>query len=77
MLALKALELSGEIILPSFTFSATGHSVLWNNLTPVFADIDPNTFNVDPGDIERKITKNTSAIIAVHIFGNPCDIKRL
>lgn len=77
MLALKMLKLSGEVILPSFTFSATGHAVVWNGLTPVFADIDPRTFNLDPDDVERKITDKTSAIVAVHIFGNPCDISRL
>ena len=77
MLALKALDLKGEVILPSFTFSATGHAVVWNGLTPVFADINPKTFNIDPDDVERKITKKTSAILGVHIFGNPCDISRL
>ena len=77
MLALKALDLKGEVILPSYTFSATGHAVVWNGLTPVFADINPRTFNIDPDDVERKITKKTSAILGVHIFGNPCDISRL
>jgi sugar O-acyltransferase (sialic acid O-acetyltransferase NeuD family) len=77
MLALRVLDLSGEVILPSFTFAATGHAVGWNNLTPVFADIDPQTFNLDPDDVERRITERTSAIIAVHIFGNPCNINRL
>jgi sugar O-acyltransferase (sialic acid O-acetyltransferase NeuD family) len=77
MLALKALELEGEVILPSFTFSATGHAVIWNNLTPVFADINRKTFCVDPDDVERKITKKTCAIIGVHVFGNPADIERL
>jgi dTDP-4-amino-4,6-dideoxygalactose transaminase len=77
MLALKALDLKGEVILPSYTFSATGHAVVWNGLKPVFADINPKTFNIDPDDVERKITDKTSAILAVHIFGNPCDISRL
>ena len=77
LLSLKALELTGEVILPSFTFSATGHAVVWNGLKPVFADIDLKTFNIDPDDVERKITDKTSAILAVHIFGNPCDISRL
>ncbi|MFT4551478.1 MAG: dTDP-4-amino-4,6-dideoxygalactose transaminase [Chlamydiales bacterium] len=75
--AINVLDLQGEIILPSFTFSATGHAVVWNNLTPIFADIDPETFNIDPEDVQRKITKNTSAILAVNIFGNPVDIKSL
>ncbi len=77
LLSLKVLELTGEVILPSFTFSATGHAVVWNGLKPVFADINPKTFNIDPDDVERKITDKTSAILAVHIFGNPCDISRL
>ncbi len=77
MLTLKAMDLKGEVILPSFTFSATGHAVVWNGLVPVFADIDPETFNIDPDDVERKITKNTSAILGVHVFGNPADITRL
>jgi sugar O-acyltransferase (sialic acid O-acetyltransferase NeuD family) len=77
MLAIKVLELTGEVILPSFTFSATGHAVVWNGLTPVFADIDPNTFNIDVNDVEKKITSKTSAILAVHVFGNPADIDNL
>lgn len=77
MLALKAFDLKGEVILPSFTFSATGHAVIWNGLTPVFADIRPDTFNIDPKDVERKITPKTSAIIGVHCFGCPADIDAL
>ncbi|MFA5088665.1 MAG: NeuD/PglB/VioB family sugar acetyltransferase [Candidatus Omnitrophota bacterium] len=77
MLAIKALGLEGEVILPSFTFSATGHAVAWNGLFPVFADIDPLTFNIDPKDVERKITDKTSAILGVHVFGNPADIDSL
>ena len=77
MLVLKAMGLTGEVILPSFTFSATGHAVAWNGLTPVFADIDPYTFNICPKDVERKITKRTSAVLAVHIFGNPADVESL
>jgi len=77
MLALKAMGLKGEVICPSFTFSSTGHSIVWNGLTPIFADVDPETFNIDPQDVERKITENTCAIMATHIFGNPCDIERL
>jgi sugar O-acyltransferase (sialic acid O-acetyltransferase NeuD family) len=77
MLVLKAMDLKGEVILPSFTFSATGHAVVWNGLTPVFADIQPETFNIDPKDVERKITSKTSAIIGVHCFGCPADINAL
>ena len=74
ILIIKALGLKGEVILPSFTFSATGHALIWNNLKPVFADIDPFTFNLDVKDVEKKITDNTSAILGVHIFGNPCEM---
>lgn len=77
MLALKALNLNGEVICPSFTFSSTGHAIVWNGLTPVFADIDLATFNINPQDVEQKITKKTCAIMATHIFGNPCDIQAL
>ncbi len=77
MLAMRAMELQGEVILPSFTFFATGHAVTWNGLTPVFADCDPHTWTVDPADVERKITAKTSAILAVHMYGNPCDIEGL
>ena len=73
MMVLRALGLTGEIIVPSFTFFATGHATRWNNLTPVFADCDPHTWNVTPAEIERKITPKTSAILAVHLYGNPCD----
>jgi dTDP-4-amino-4,6-dideoxygalactose transaminase len=77
MMVLRALGLSGEVILPSFTFFATGHAVLWNGLTPVFANSELDTWNVNPSDIERKITEKTSAILAVHLYGNPCDIPAL
>jgi dTDP-4-amino-4,6-dideoxygalactose transaminase len=77
MMVLRALCLTGEVILPSFTFFATGHSVLWNGLRPVFADCNPKTWNVDPVDVERKITERTSAILVVHLYGNPCDVKAL
>lgn len=77
ILAEQALELKGEVILPSFTFSATGHSLIWNNLTPIFVDCDKESFNINTKKIEEKITKRTSAILAVHIFGNPCDVEEL
>lgn len=77
MMVLRALGLSGEVIVPSFTFFATGHAILWNDLTPVFANSDLDTWNVSPSDIERKITEKTSAILAVHLYGNPCDIPAL
>jgi dTDP-4-amino-4,6-dideoxygalactose transaminase len=77
MMVLRALGLSGEVIVPSFTFFATGHAILWNGLTPVFANSELDTWNVSPDDVERHITNKTSAIVAVHMYGNPCDIPAL
>ncbi|MDG4694978.1 DegT/DnrJ/EryC1/StrS family aminotransferase [Providencia sp. CRE-3FA-0001] len=71
--ALQSLELKGEIITTPYSFVATSHAILLNNLKPVFVDIDPNTFNIDPKKIEEAITENTSAILPVHVYGNPCD----
>jgi len=76
-LAIKALDIKGEIITTPFTFSATTNVILWEGLKPVFADIDPGTFNIDPEDVEKKITNKTSAILAVHVYGNPCYIEEL
>jgi dTDP-4-amino-4,6-dideoxygalactose transaminase len=77
MMVLRALGLTGEVIIPSFTFFATGHALLWNGLRPIFADCDEETWNVDPVDVERKISERTSAILAVHLYGNACDVERL
>jgi dTDP-4-amino-4,6-dideoxygalactose transaminase len=76
-LTLRSLGLRGEVITTPFTFVATTNSILWERLTPVFADIDPYTFNIDPKDVEAKITEKTCAILAVHIYGNPCDVEAL
>jgi len=76
-LALRALEVKGEVITTPFTFAATTNVILWEGLTPVFADIDPETFNIGPKDVERKITDKTSAILAVHVYGNPCYVEEL
>lgn len=73
MLVLRALDLSGEILIPSFTFFATGHAALWNGLRPVFVDCDRYTWTVDPDTVERRITERTRAILAVHLYGNPCN----
>lgn len=73
-LAIRALGLRGEIITTPFTFIATINSILWENCTPVFVDIDPETFNIDPNLIEEKITCHTVGIMPVHVFGNVCDI---
>ncbi len=75
--ALKALDLRGEVITTPFTFPATTNALLWEGLTPVFADIDPETFNMNPVDVESKITNRTSAILAVHTYGNPCYVEEL
>jgi dTDP-4-amino-4,6-dideoxygalactose transaminase len=76
-IALKALELKGEVITTGFTFPATTNVILWEGLKPVFADIDPETFNIDPKDVKRKITNKTCAILAVHVYGNPCYVEEL
>src|SRR3989344_4179482 len=77
MLVLKGLDLKGEVILPSFTFAASGHPLTGNNLKPVFADIDPKTYTLYAKSVEKLITKKTSAILVTHIFGLPCDSKKL
>ena len=73
LVAVKALEITGEVITTPFSFVATGHSLLWNNLTPVFVDIDPVSLNMDPTKIEDAITAKTTAILPVHVYGRPCD----
>ncbi len=77
MLAMKIFGLKGEIILPSFTFHATAHAAVWNGLKPVFVDCDPETYNIDPLEVEKAVTPDTSAILAVHLFGNPADVEEL
>ncbi len=76
-LAIKALDLSGEIITTPFSFIATTTAIVWENCKPVFADIDPLSYNIDPAKIEACITDRTSAILATHVFGNPCDIEAI
>jgi dTDP-4-amino-4,6-dideoxy-D-glucose transaminase len=76
-LALRALDLSGDVITTPFTFPATVHAIDWLGLTPVFCDIDPETYNLDPAAAETLITDRTSAILGVHVFGNPCDVRAL
>ncbi|MFH1376345.1 MAG: DegT/DnrJ/EryC1/StrS family aminotransferase [Candidatus Woesearchaeota archaeon] len=77
ILTQKLLNLKGEVILPSFTFHATAHSLVWNNLKPKFVDIEENHYNIDPQKVNEAITPNTSAILAVHMFGHPADTKAL
>ena len=73
----RALGLHGEVIVPSFTFIATPHSLQWQEITPVFCDIDPATHNLDPAKIKRLITPRTTGILGVHVWGRPCDIEAL
>jgi dTDP-4-amino-4,6-dideoxygalactose transaminase len=75
--ALQALRISGEVITTPYSFVATAHSLLWNGIKPVFVDIDPVTFNMDPEKIEAAITPQTTAIMPVHCYGNPCDLERI
>jgi len=76
-IAVRALNLAGEVILPSYTFIATAHALKWLGLGPVFADIDLRTHNIDPKKVEKLITPRTSAIIGVHVWGRPCDTDAL
>lgn len=73
-MAIKALGLKGEIITTPFSFVATTSSIVWEDCQPVFVDIDKNSLNIDPSKIEAAITKQTSAILATHVYGNPCDV---
>ena len=73
----KAIGLSGEVILPSFTFIATAHALRWHGVTPVFCDIDPATHNLDPWRVEELITGRTTAVIGVHVWGRPCNVDAL
>ncbi|CAH2900161.1 MAG: Aminotransferase, DegT/DnrJ/EryC1/StrS family [uncultured Paraburkholderia sp.] len=71
--ALQALRITGEVITTPYSFVATGHSLLWNGIKPVFVDVDPVTLNMDPAKIEAAITPQTTAILPVHCYGYPCD----
>ena len=73
-MAIKALELKDEIITTPFSFIATTSSIVWEGCKPVFVDIDEDSLNIDASKIEAKITNKTSAIIATHVYGNPCDV---
>jgi len=76
-MAIKALGLLGEIITTPFSFVATTSSIVWEGCKPVFVDIDRHTLNIDASKIEAAITKNTSAILATHVYGNPCDVEKI
>lgn len=76
-MAIKALEIKGEIITTPFTWVATLSAIQWEGCTPVFCDIEPDTLNIDYSKIEEKITDKTVAIMPVHVFGNPCDVEAI
>lgn len=75
--ALQALRITGEVITTPYSFVATTHSIWWNGCKPIFVDIDPKTGNIDPDKIEAAITPKTTAIMPVHVYGKPCDAKRI
>lgn len=75
--ALQALHITGEVITTPYSFVATTHALWWNGLKPVFVDINPKTCNIDPDKIEEAITPRTTAILPVHVYGTPCDTKRI
>ena len=76
-ITIRALDLTGEVIVPSFTFVATAHALQWQRITPVFCDIDPRTHNLDCAKLEHLITPRTTGILAVHLWGRPCAIDHL
>jgi dTDP-4-amino-4,6-dideoxygalactose transaminase len=75
--ALQALDIQGEVITSPYSFVATAHALLWNRITPKFVDIDPHTLNIDPERIEAAITTSTTAIMAIHCYGHPCDVEAI
>jgi dTDP-4-amino-4,6-dideoxygalactose transaminase len=76
-IATRALELKGEVIVPSYTFIATAHALQWQEITPIFADIDPATHNLDPAAVWRMITPRTTGIVGVHLWGRASHVKEL
>lgn len=77
IVACQSLRLSGEVITTPFTFAATSHVLSWNNIRPIFCDIDAETMNIDADKIESMITPQTTAILAVHVFGTPCNVEKI
>ncbi len=77
LVACQALQIKGEVVTTPFTFAATPHVIAWNQATPVFADIDPETLCIDPTSIEDNISHQTSAILGVHVYGMPCDVQAI
>ncbi|MDW7711229.1 MAG: DegT/DnrJ/EryC1/StrS family aminotransferase [Deferrisomatales bacterium] len=76
-LAIRAVGMAGEVIVPSFTFVATAHALFWQQITPVFCDVDPRTHNLDPTRVEELVTPRTTGIIGVHLWGRPCEVELL
>src|ERR1700730_16560735 len=76
-IAIRALGMTGEVIVPSFTFIAAAHALQWQEITPVFCDIDPRTHNLDPSQVVKMVTPRTSGIIGVHTWGRACDVSAL
>lgn len=76
-IAIKALQLKGEIITTPFSYVATTSSIVWADCTPKFSDIDGETLNIDPAEIEKEITRKTTAILATHVYGNPCNVNEI
>lgn len=76
-IAIRALGLKGEVIVPSFTFVATAHCLQWQEITPVFCDVDPRMHNLDPSQVERLITPKTTGILGVHLWGRGCNVDAL
>lgn len=76
-IATRAAGLRGEVVVPSYTFIATAHALQWQEITPVFCDVDPRTHNMDPARVEELITPKTSGIIGVHLWGRPCEVEAL
>ena len=76
-ITIRALGLKGEVIVPSMTFVATAHSLQWQEITPVFCDVDPLTHTIDPAKVEEMITPRTTGIVGVHLWGQPCDVDSL
>jgi dTDP-4-amino-4,6-dideoxygalactose transaminase len=76
-IAIRALDLKGEVIIPSYTFIATAHALSWQGIRPVFADIDPLTHNINPHSVEKLLTSKTTGIIGVHVWGRPCETDEL
>jgi len=77
VLAMKALGIEGEVVVPSYTYCASAHAIRWAGATPVFADVLPDTFTLNPDAVRAAITPRTTAILAVHIYGHPCEIDEL